>query len=99
MRMLPSKEVAQIIRNGPVSNQLTYVGREESILGVTLNPLTCDRGGALYSVQCTLHRLYVESLHKPATPRMGNTMRPTCFNHMFFKVILHLFYLLQRPIF
>jgi hypothetical protein len=54
MRMYSS----QNYQNGTVSTQVTDVGRgNESVLGVTVNLLICDRRGALYSVVYTSHSL------------------------------------------
>jgi hypothetical protein len=50
MHVLSSQEVTKLIRNGAVSYQLTHGGRGESMVGMTVNLLMCDSGGALYSV-------------------------------------------------
>jgi hypothetical protein len=52
--------------NRAVSNQLTDVG--ESVLGMTVNLLMCDRGRAMYSVLATVFLcLYI---NLPVTPKM-----------------------------
>jgi hypothetical protein len=41
--------------NRAVSNQLTDVGRIDSVLGMMVNLLMCDRGSAMYSVLATVY--------------------------------------------
>jgi hypothetical protein len=56
MRVLSSQEVIKNNHNGALSYQLTYCGIErESMVGVTVNLLVCDSGGALYSVHAIVY--------------------------------------------
>ena len=59
----------QNYQNGAVSNQLTDVGRIDSVLGMMVNLLLCDRGNAMYCTLCSLQ--YIVSLHKHVTPKNG----------------------------
>ncbi len=52
---------------GLLRNQLRNVVRVENVLGVTVNLLMCDRGGALYSVIATVH------VHTLSPCKIGST--------------------------
>ncbi len=49
-----SQDVTKLIHIRAVSKELMDYRRGGGMLGVTLNLLMCDRGGALYSVHATI---------------------------------------------